>query len=42
MDFISTRSEKIRTDAAGAILRGLASDGGLFLPEQVPVFTRPG
>ena len=40
MDFISTRSEKIRTDAAGAILRGLASDGGLFLPEQVPVFTR--
>ncbi len=38
MDFISTRNEDLRTDAAGAILRGLASDGGLFLPEEIPVF----
>jgi len=39
MDFISTRSENSRTDAAGAILRGLAPDGGLYLPEKIPSFT---
>ena len=39
MDFISSRSEKLRTTAAGAILRGLAADGGLYLPETVPSFS---
>ena len=39
MDFISTRSDNNRTDAAGAILRGLAPDGGLYLPEEVPSFS---
>ncbi len=37
MKFISTRgvsSEKI--DAAEAIKRGLAADGGLFMPEEIP------
>lgn len=39
MDFISTRSADIRTDAAGAIIQGLASDGGLFVPESIPSFS---
>ena len=39
MDFISTRSEQLRTTAAGAILHGLAPDGGLYLPAETPSFT---
>ena len=39
MEFISTRSAKLRTNAAGAILHGLASDGGLFLPDEIPHFS---
>ena len=39
MDFISTRSAAIRTDASGAIIQGLASDGGLFIPESIPSFS---
>ena len=39
MNFISTRNADIRTDAAGAILRGLATDGGLFVPDEIPVFS---
>ena len=39
MDFISTRGETVRTDAPGAIVQGLAADGGLFLPETVPSFS---
>ena len=39
MEFISTRSEKLRTTAAGAILRGLAPDGGLYLPDEIPAFS---
>ena len=39
MSFISTRSAGNRTDAPGAIIRGLASDGGLFVPENIPSFT---
>ena len=41
MDFISTRSEANRTDAPGAILQGLAPDGGLFIPREIPSFS-PG
>ena len=39
MGFISTRSGEVRTDAPGAIIQGLASDGGLFVPEVIPSFT---
>ncbi len=39
MDFISTRSGDIRTDAPGAIIQGLASDGGLFVPGSIPSFS---
>jgi len=39
MDFISTRNKNIRTSAAGAILRGIAPDGGLFVPDALPAFS---
>ena len=39
MSFISTRGAAVRTSAAGAILRGLAPDGGLYLPEEIPSFS---
>ena len=39
MEFVSTRSDALRTTAAGAILRGLAPDGGLYLPDVIPAFS---
>ncbi|MBR6208335.1 MAG: threonine synthase [Oscillospiraceae bacterium] len=39
MEFISTRSQELRTTAAGAILRGLAEDGGLYVPASLPRFS---
>ena len=36
MDYISTRGNGGRTTAAGAIKTGLASDGGLFMPQSIP------
>ncbi len=38
MDFISTRSADVRTDTPGAVIQGLAADGGLFVPESIPSF----
>ena len=40
MNFISTRNASLRTDAAGAILRGLAPDGGLFVPDAIPTIEK--
>jgi len=37
MNYISTRGNGGITTAAGAIKQGLASDGGLFMPEKLPV-----
>lgn len=39
MNFISTRGAKERVSAAEAIKTGLASDGGLFMPESFPTLT---
>ena len=39
MFFIDTRNSGIHTDAASAILRGLAPDGGLFLPDEIPAIS---
>ena len=39
MKFISTRGAAERVDAAYAIKTGLASDGGLFMPESIPTLT---
>lgn len=36
----STRSDQRRVRASEAILKGLAEDGGLFVPESVPVLDR--
>jgi threonine synthase len=41
MRYISTRGEAPAQDFAGAMLAGLARDGGLFLPEAWPAFA-PG
>ena len=40
MELITTRLSDLRVDAPGAILRGLAPDGGLFVPDKIPAFSR--
>ena len=37
----STRSDKERVTASQAILQGLAADGGLFVPEEIPKLELP-
>ena len=37
MRFLSTRGRQ-ETDLIGAVMQGLASDGGLFVPDALPVF----
>ena len=39
MKYVSTRNNRLRVDSAQAIVAGLAPDGGLFLPTEIPVFT---
>lgn len=39
MLYFSTRNEKNKVTAAEAISRGLAPDGGLFVPEELPALT---
>ena len=39
MQFISTRGEE-RVTGAQAIVKGIASDGGLFVPASFPAVTR--
>ena len=41
MDYFSTRGAAERTSSAAAILKGLASDGGLFVPAAFPQMTLP-
>ncbi|HET9033051.1 MAG TPA: threonine synthase [Dokdonella sp.] len=41
MKFISTRDPSIRVDLSSALLAGLAADGGLYMPQQLPRFS-PG
>ena len=38
MQYHSTRGLAPQTDSAQAVLTGLASDGGLYLPERLPAF----
>ena len=40
MDYFSTRGASGRVSSAEAILQGLASDGGLFVPNVFPQMTR--
>ncbi len=37
----STRGEKKAYTASEAVLQGLAKDGGLFVPDQIPMLQRP-
>lgn len=37
MKYISTRNKDIRVDSAQAISQGISMDGGLFVPEEIPV-----
>ena len=38
MQYFSTRNKNDRVDFATAALTGLAPDGGLFVPEEIPVY----
>ncbi len=40
MKYISTRNKKINFDFKSVFLRGLAPDGGLFLPERIQKFNK--
>lgn len=39
MHYISTRGQAAKLDFKGALLAGLASDGGLYVPESIPQFS---
>ena len=39
MKFISTRGKSPAVTAAEAIRRGLAPDGGLYVPDELPAFS---
>ena len=36
----STRDDNVKVTASKAILKGLADDGGLFVPESIPVLDK--
>ena len=38
MQYHSTRNAALRADSARAVVQGLAADGGLYVPEQIPAF----
>ncbi|MBT6039537.1 MAG: threonine synthase [Halieaceae bacterium] len=40
MNYISTRGGAPALDFEGVLLAGLAADGGLYVPEQLPTFSR--
>ncbi len=39
MNYVSTRDNSVKVSAAKAISLGISADGGLFLPESIPVLT---
>ena len=41
MLYVSTRNHKEQATASQAILKGLADDGGLFVPEELPALDVP-
>ena len=40
INYISTRGGAPALDFEGVLLAGLAADGGLYVPEQLPTFSR--
>lgn len=39
MKYVSTRNNEVHTTAAGAIAQGISSEGGLFVPSDLPKLT---
>ena len=37
--YSSTRNDQVKMTASQAILKGLADDGGLFVPERIPALS---
>ncbi len=40
MEYISTRNTKNTFSFKDVFLKGLASDGGLFVPKEIPIFSK--
>ena len=40
MNYISTRNKSLNFDFSNIFLRGLAPDGGLFLPNEIQKFSQ--
>ena len=40
MEYISTRSAKKTYSFKDVFLKGLADDGGLFVPKEIPLFSQ--
>ena len=40
MEYISTRNKKNIFSFEDVFLKGLAPDGGLFVPKEIPTFTQ--
>ncbi len=41
MKYVSTRGQAPEQNFSGALLAGLAADGGLYVPAEIPVFSKP-
>lgn len=39
MEYISTRDKSVKVTASSAIARGISEEGGLFVPQNIPLFT---
>ena len=39
MEYISTRDKSVKVTASSAIARGISAEGGLFVPQSIPVLT---
>ena len=39
MQFVSTRNKQHKVPLKDVVLKGLADDGGLFMPEEIPEFS---
>ena len=40
MEYISTRNKKLNFDFKDVFLRGLAPDGGLFIPKNIKTYSK--
>ncbi|MEE1054711.1 MAG: threonine synthase, partial [Acutalibacteraceae bacterium] len=40
MNYISTRDKSVKVTAAKAIAQGISNEGGLFVPDSFPSFTK--